>query len=200
MPRQGFWWQTRSARREFPRRVSRNKKGDLLPSNAHPACKRSARRTAPRQSSPSAAGKTGGSDPKATGHLRACLELRRPPVKSCGEELKKMRRICSPNWIRGDLLPRRQEEIQVFRNYHRSRSWTRLPEVCAAKRFVAVSTDSQTSSQQQALCTSFQREILSSKGFVAVHILRNEMEFTRSARRGGSASNRRNSRCPRPRE
>jgi hypothetical protein len=198
MPRQGFWWQTRSARREFPRRVSRNKKGELLfPGNGHPQASRATNRSSTIFCGARPA-KPGEQTPKATGHLRACLELRRP-VKSCGEELKKMRRICLPNWTRRDLLPRRQEESQVFRDCHRSPPGLGFRKCVRQNGLWPFPQIHRPHHNNKLYALRFKGKLLSRKYF-AVHILRNEMEFTRSARRGGSASNRRNSRCPRPRE
>src|SRR5215831_1875178 len=102
MPRRAFWSQTRSARREI---LLTEEHGQRV---RDPFCQRWASRLQATEARSNALlcqrglGRNGAAfpfNPRGDLSPSGFGQLHRPSGKCCGEELKKMRRICVPNWM-----------------------------------------------------------------------------------------------------
>lgn len=158
MPRRAFWSQTRSARREI---LLTEEHGQRV---RDPFCQRWASRLQATEARSNALlcqrglGRNGAAfpfNPRGDLSPSGFGQLHRPSGKCCGEELKKMRRICVPNWMQPCRAGPPIGGASSFPQFSPKPPCTLPSEVLEFKWFVAVSTDSQSSSQQQALLTWF---------------------------------------------
>lgn len=130
-------------------------------------------------------------------------QLRRPSVKSLWRRIEKdAENLCRELDETVAGLALRREERQVFRSSHRNRRAPGFRKCLRPKGLWPFPPIHRSHHNNKLYSPRFPKELFSREELWLWIFSRSEMEFTvtKSARRGESASNRRNSRCPRPRE